>query len=603
MHYNLLNFGVFSSYCTIDKNNPSEKTAWSKTVMDHYLPDVLLVNEMSPSGYYQDLFLDEVMNASGRDNYSRAATTNQAGSEIVNMMYYDHNKFGLADQDVISFWLRDMNIYKLYYRTSALAQRVDTTFVYFVSAHFKAGTSGSDKETRAQMANAIIEYLTVNKITEACLICGDLNLQNNLEPAWDGLTTEPAAEYRFSDPAMMEGIWHNNQDFAAVHTQSTQTAFDGCKASGGMDDRFDFILVNDALLSDENKVRYVQDSYEIPGQDGQRLNGSLIDPPNFSASPEVIDAMFNLSDHLPVIVDLEIEDDGPLPETWNFETTSVFHALYLPLEVLPTLNSSLLPEGSFIGMFYTNNGTAICAGHKQWFSGQDTELICYGNDNSVPGKNGFYEGEPIIFKVFDIQQQAEFYADADLNINYPNADGRFQSNGVSVISGLDAAYLQIHAIELDAGWNSLSSFIEPKMKTIESVFGDDFSKVGFMQGDELIFYPAGGIDDLKYWTGNTSFILKTDESFTLNVEGLPIDETIFQLSAGWNMISVPVPCYVDPNDLETVPPGNIIAIKELISTSVFWPGKGVHNLSLLIPGNAYLINVADGCTLEFESCK
>lgn len=602
MNYNLLNYGVISSYCTLDNNDPADKTQWAKTIVDYYLPDILVVNEMSPSTYYHDLFLDDVMNASGRDNYARAAGTNLAGSNIVNMLYFNADILGLAGQEVIDFWLRDINVYRMYYKSAGLPQNHDTTFLYIVSAHFKAGTGSSDKTTRAQMATAVMDFLEENQVVDACLMCGDLNLQNNLEPAWSGLTGG-SADYRFIDPAGMEGVWHNNADYALLHTQSTQTEYDGCKASGGMDDRFDFILANTTLMDSGSKLSYVEGSYDVPGQDGLRLNGSLIDPPNSSAPADVIEAMFNLSDHLPVVVGLEIEEENPLPESWSYTVTGVSHTLYLPMEVQPTLNAAPLAGGAYIGMFYTDDGTAYCAGYKQWYGGTDIQLKCYGNDASGRAKNGFYENEPVIFKIFDVQQQTAFFADADFSPAFPDDDGRFHANGVSALNGLDAAYLQYHTIEVDAGWNSISSFLTPGYQTIETVFGANLSKVIYMQDGDLELYPGGGVLALKYWTEKSSFILKAEESFTINVEGLPADALHFDLFPGWNMIPVPVPCYVFPGDLDTDPAGEITAIRDIAGEGVFWPAKAIHTLELMVPGNAYLIQVNNACSLTFESCK
>lgn len=51
MQYNLLNFGNFTDYCTINNNNPTRKTDWLKTIIDYYLPDVSTVNEISPDRF------------------------------------------------------------------------------------------------------------------------------------------------------------------------------------------------------------------------------------------------------------------------------------------------------------------------------------------------------------------------------------------------------------------------------------------------------------------------------------------------------------------------------------------------------------------------
>ncbi len=50
-------------------------------------------------------------------------------------------------------------------------------------------------------------------------------------------------EYRFYDPINRVGDWHNNPSYADIHTQSTHTVYNNCASTGGMDDRFDFIMV------------------------------------------------------------------------------------------------------------------------------------------------------------------------------------------------------------------------------------------------------------------------------------------------------------------------------------------------------------------------
>jgi hypothetical protein len=71
-----------------------------------------------------------------------------------------------------------------------------------------------------------------------------------------------------------------------------------------MDDRFDFILTSLPLLQESNNLRYVANSYKALGQDGNRFNGSLISPSNTSLPANVISALYNMSDHLPVTLKL-----------------------------------------------------------------------------------------------------------------------------------------------------------------------------------------------------------------------------------------------------------------------------------------------------------
>ena len=55
-------------------------------------------------------------------------------------------------------------------------------------------------------------------------------------------------------------------------------------AHGGMDDRFDFIFVSEDLISGEDGVMYLENSYLAEGQDGNHFNQSVNDGLNSSVS-------------------------------------------------------------------------------------------------------------------------------------------------------------------------------------------------------------------------------------------------------------------------------------------------------------------------------
>ena len=75
------------------------------------------------------------------------------------------------------------------------------------------------------------------------LFAGDLNIYTSTEPAYIELL-DPTNPIVLVDPIDTPGAWNNNEDFTAVHTQSTRTSSGpfGAGAGGGLDDRFDFIL-------------------------------------------------------------------------------------------------------------------------------------------------------------------------------------------------------------------------------------------------------------------------------------------------------------------------------------------------------------------------
>jgi len=113
---------------------------------------------------------------------------------------------------------------------------------------------------------------------------------------------------QFLDPVNALGDWQNNVQFSSYHSQSTHTYGD-CHSGGGMDDRFDFILASESVMEGTRGLKFIEDSYWAYGQDGNRFNQSLISPSNTTLPSNVINSLYNMSDHLPVVLELEIDSE------------------------------------------------------------------------------------------------------------------------------------------------------------------------------------------------------------------------------------------------------------------------------------------------------
>jgi hypothetical protein len=106
------------------------------------------------------------------------------------------------------------------------------------------------------------------------------------------------------DPIGREGNWHDNLAFADIHTQSTQIVSVNGGATGGMDDRFDMILVGPALVDGEG-VDVLPATYKAFAQDGQHFDGPINVAPFDSVDAATAQALHDGSDHLPVLVDVQ----------------------------------------------------------------------------------------------------------------------------------------------------------------------------------------------------------------------------------------------------------------------------------------------------------
>jgi hypothetical protein len=304
MHYNLLMYGNNFGGCNSSNNNIDNKNEYLHTIVDYVKPDILTVNELDENPYYTSYLLNGALNINGTTYFQMGNPPNVSNAYTVNQIYYNSEKLVLYTQGAISTNYRDIDIFRLYYLSPDLKYTKDTVYLNCCVAHLKASQGYEDE--RAIQTQKLMNYLNNSSASGNCFMMGDFNVYTNAEPAFQNLVNWPNEEIRFYDPINKMGHWNGSSYYASVHTQSTHTS-SGCGAGGGMDDRFDFILVSDEILSGADKAQYVQDSYWAVGQDGQHFDKSLLDyPTNTSVPNDVLHALYNMSDHLPVTLKLAV---------------------------------------------------------------------------------------------------------------------------------------------------------------------------------------------------------------------------------------------------------------------------------------------------------
>ncbi len=309
MTYNLLNYNYYPTYCTLTNNNINAKDGYLRTIFNYVKPDIFGVNEIGLGNLTAQRILDSVINLNGVTWYRKANYVNSNNSSIISTVYYNSNKVTLFSQNYLPTGVRDIMIYKFYYNSPDLATLYDTVYFTCVQMHLKAGSATSDQDDRALETKSLMNYF--NALNSSNLgnvtVMGDFNVQASTETCFQNLINYTNSNIRFYDPVNKLGNWYNNSAFAQYHTQSTSTDVSNtCKASGGMDDRFDFILASFYIMNNISKVSYVPNSYSVVGQDGNRFNQSINSPANYSVPSAVVSALQNMSDHLPVSLKLKI---------------------------------------------------------------------------------------------------------------------------------------------------------------------------------------------------------------------------------------------------------------------------------------------------------
>lgn len=312
MQYNLLEYGNYNSgwaSCFETNNNTQTKDECIRTIIDYVKPDIFTVNEFGATQALQNDFMRHNLNINGVNYWKTDNIINYAGSTIINHIFYNSNKLGLKKHVALRTNPRDTDVYELYCKTPSLAAG-DTIKLVCIVTHLKAGMNY--ESSRRASLQVTMDYINQHYPTDNVLIMGDFNMYGASETGYQLLTsTYSNPSICFVDPLLTVGgvgEWNENSAYSKFHTQSTLGWSDNdCRSGGGMDDRFDFILMADEIKFFYNKIRYVANSYKAVGNDGNHFNQSINQNSNNAAPAAVIDAVFECSDHLPVTMKLYVD--------------------------------------------------------------------------------------------------------------------------------------------------------------------------------------------------------------------------------------------------------------------------------------------------------
>ena len=303
-------------------------------ILDDYQPDIFMVCELENSTGSAN-----ILNAIQTDDNRYAAATytdNQStSSPLQQMVYFNTKKMSLTTEQIHSTAIRDINHYTFLLATPD--SDTNPKYLEVFVTHLKAGSQNDGIPTngtkREEMAAIFVDELQNIPTDRYVVFSGDFNLYTSSEPAYQKII-DPNNNIVMVDPINRPGDWHdyaNRYTFQDIFTQST-FAYDaslpgygndhiGDGSSGGIDDRFDFIMMSNNLNDTAANIHYKANSYHAFGNNENCYNKSVNDAScTGSYSQAIRDALFNFSDHMPVV--MEIETSQTLATTNLVHTTN-----------------------------------------------------------------------------------------------------------------------------------------------------------------------------------------------------------------------------------------------------------------------------------------
>jgi hypothetical protein len=288
-------------------------------------PAILIAQEMLAGGPEA---LVQILNASGPGDWRAAPVLGSAGDSA---LFYRDSRVTLLDTTLVAPGgpspRQPRDVVRWDVRLTGYQAEEATIAIY--SSHMKAGTTAADSARRAVEARAIRRDAAELPEPWTFLVGGDLNMQRSSEEAWAELTdVQSDNRGRLFDPVNSPGTWRDIPEVRFLHTQDPA-------GPGGMDDRFDVILVCRDLLEGPGP-RYIGDatqrfsrttwddpnhSYRAWGNDGASLKQPLRTTGNTMVGPVIAEALRQVAQpagHLPVYLDLRVPARLEAPEEIDF---------------------------------------------------------------------------------------------------------------------------------------------------------------------------------------------------------------------------------------------------------------------------------------------
>jgi len=194
-------------------------------------------------------------------------------------------------------------------------------------------------------------------LDEHVILGGDFNIRTSEEDAYEALMNDSL----FYDPLSRPGNWHNSVAFIDIHTQSTRARVINEGSAGGMDDRYDFLVMSDEF-NKPGGWTYSERSYTAFGNDGAvregsyRFNRSIMSPVNLIVSSEMAEALHYGSDHLPVYAEIVFNALHAEDITVNVPESLILSAFPNPFNLYVQFRYSIDVSGDFYLGIYDLNG-------------------------------------------------------------------------------------------------------------------------------------------------------------------------------------------------------------------------------------------------------
>ncbi|HZK07661.1 MAG TPA: hypothetical protein VFC92_05625 [Bacteroidales bacterium] len=157
-------------------------------------------------------------------------------------------------------------------------------------------------------------------------------------------------------------------------------------------------------------------------------------------------------------------------------------------------------------------------------------------------------------------------------------------------------------IELYAGNNAMSTYINTEGKTFEEVIAPLQDKLLFAKVFNKVYWPKYGINTIGNYDISSGYELLLSSDTELLIGGVNLSATGFTLHAGWNLMPVLSPFSISGQAIVDLLGDALVIIATIDGEQRVFPAQNINTLPQLEPGKAYMIKMNEEATFDFPMC-
>jgi len=157
-------------------------------------------------------------------------------------------------------------------------------------------------------------------------------------------------------------------------------------------------------------------------------------------------------------------------------------------------------------------------------------------------------------------------------------------------------------IAVNSGWSGISSYQNLADPDVENLMAPLGTNLEILLDLQNVYWPSGNVNTIVNWNPYQGYIIKSNQNASIPFSGIPVGNKTVNLLQGWNIMPVLSGCEANTATLFSSIGANLVIVKEVAGTGIYWPALNINTLPAIKPGKSYFVKVANSCTVSFPGC-